>query len=170
MKKTTVLLAAMGALVLLTAGAALAATVDCDGGRCVGTRNEDTLRGTGGVDKMFGFAGNDRISGSYSGDFVYGGSGIDTIRGDYGADTIYGQDGNDELSGGPVGDRIFAGPGYDVVDGGVGPDRVSAADGMLDSVSCGSGNDTAVVDRADLSRQSFEDFVRLSSCENVEVR
>lgn len=172
MRKTTMLLATVGAMVLLVTGIALAATtINCKGGTCVGTNNEDRMRGTGGIDRMSGRGGNDVMSGSYNADVMYGGEGLDTINGDYGADKISGNAGNDDLSGGPVGDRIYGGPGTDVVEGNAGNDFINVAgDDVKDSVSCGIGDDTAVVDAADLGRQSFEDFVRLSSCEDVTVR
>lgn len=90
-----------------------------------------------------GTAGNDTLRGTNSADVLHGRGGADTISGIYGKDRVYGDSGND---------------------------LVYVADGSLDSVSCGLGTDTAFVDAADLSRQSFEDFVRLSGCENVSVR
>ena len=75
------------------------------------------------------------------------------------------------MRGGHAQDRIFGGQGRDTVDAEQGNDYVNVADGTPDSVSCGTGSDdTAVVDATDLGRESFEDFVRLSSCENTTVR
>lgn len=99
-----------------------------------------------------------------------GRAGADTLYGRYGKDRMYGGSGNDRLFGESLADRIFGGPGRDTVDADQGNDYVDVADGDLDSVSCGVGTDTAVIDGVDLSRQSFEDFVRLSSCENTMVR
>jgi len=66
---------------------------------------------------------------------------------------------------------MHGGPGADVIDGGPGGDFVNVAgDTKRDSVSCGTAKDTAVIDRADLLRESFEDFVRRTSYENVIVR
>ncbi|HET7272667.1 MAG TPA: hypothetical protein VFI90_16465 [Rubrobacter sp.] len=66
---------------------------------------------------------------------------------------------------------MFGGPGAEVIDSGPGGDFVNVAgDARRDSVSCGTAKDTAVIDRADLVRESFEDFARRSSCENVIVR
>jgi hypothetical protein len=41
-----------------------------------------------------------------------------------------------------------------------GDDRIYAADGVAETVNCGSGNDTAVVDRTD----------RVAGCERVILR
>lgn len=102
---------------------------------------------------------------------MYGGTGSDTLGGGYGNDRIYGQDGNDTIRGGSAPDTIDGGPGRDIIDAENGNDVIRAADGDFDSISCGPGqSDTAFVDDADLSRQSFEDFVRLTSCENVTAR
>ena len=54
MRRTMVLTASMALAVLLGCGVALAATVNCEGGTCVGTRSNDTLFGTPRVDKKFG--------------------------------------------------------------------------------------------------------------------
>jgi Ca2+-binding RTX toxin-like protein len=93
------------------------------------------------------------------------------MSGGYGRDRMYGGSGNDVMRGDHHGDKMFGGPGVDVIDSGPGGDFVSVAgDAKRDSVSCGIAKDTVVIDRADLVRESFEDFVRRSSCENVIVR
>lgn len=161
MRKTTVMLATMGALLVLSAGVALAATVTCDGGGCGGTGEADRISGTANRDTINARGGGDTVVARASGDMV---------RGGYGADDIGGGGGNDTVQGGPGPDEISGGPGRDSINGANGDDTVRAADGSLDSISCGLGTDTAFVDEADLSRQSFQDFVRLSSCENVTTR
>ncbi len=119
-------------------------------------------------DRTFAAATIDGTSGP---DTLRGYGGADTIYGGYGKDRILGGSGNDNLFGGPSRDRIFDGAGRDRVDADQGNDYVHVADGRFDSVSCGLGaDDTAVVDQADLAEQSFEDFVRLSSCEDTVVR
>jgi Ca2+-binding RTX toxin-like protein len=164
MRKITMLLATVGAMLLLVSGVALAATIN-------GTSGHDTLRGGEGTDIIHGRGGSDTIHGGYGEDRLYGDTGNDTLRGGYGGDRLYGDTGNDTLRGGHAQDRIFGGQGRDIVDGEQGNDYINVADGTVDSVSCGVGaNDTAVVDNADLRSNSFEDFVRLSSCENTMVR
>jgi Ca2+-binding RTX toxin-like protein len=71
---------------------------------------------------------------------VVGGSGNDQIDGSAGANTLDGGDGNDTLTG--LG-------GADTLTGGVGNDVIQARDGVADTVSCGTGDDRAVVDPAD---------------------
>lgn len=146
MKRLLKLVAVTAIVLALAASVAFAATV-------LGTPGRDTLRGSNGAD------------------FMKGRGGADIIYGRYGNDTIYGGDGNDVIKGGYNADKIYGGPGKDTIDSESGPDFVNVAgDGRVDSVSCGVGVDTAVVDAADVGSQSFEDFVRLSSCENVTVR
>ncbi len=164
MRRMTMAIAVAVVSLLLTAGMALAAMIN-------GTDGPDTLKGTNSADTMRGYGGQDTMYGRIGSDNMYGGSQRDTIYGDYGDDKIYGNGGNDVIHGGSDGDRIFGGSGKDVIDGELGSDYINVADGQFDSVSCGVGtNDRAVVDETDLSGQSFEDFVRLSSCENVKVR
>src|SRR3712207_9379938 len=74
----------------------------------------------------------------------------DTMRGESGRDRISGDSGNDTINGGPFGDRIFGGAGRDDVTGENGADHIDISDGVQDSVSCGNGNDTVIVDQADL--------------------
>lgn len=89
----------------------------------------------------------------------------------YGRDRIVGQSDNDTIYGAPDKDRLFGGPGLDTVKGNRGGDRiVVAGDGQTDSVDCGTGRDTAVVDQADLNGATVIEFFRLTSCEEVIVR
>ncbi len=156
MRQTLYIATVMGAMLLLAAGAAVA------GPRVInGTQGDDTLRGTRSADTINGKGGADRI---------FGKVGRDEIDGGIGADKIDGGRGNDIINGGSGKDRITGGSGRDVIEGGPGGDRINVADGEFDSVSCGTGNDTVIVDEVDLGNQSFEDFVRLSSCEDVIVR
>lgn len=153
MRRITLILATtVAALVLASAGVALAANVVCGGGECRGTNKADTMQGTNKTDAM------------------YGRGGLDTMYGRYGADEIRGGDNADTIFGGYGDDRISAGSGVDTVDGEAGSDFIRTVDGQRDSVSCGIGNDRAIIDEADLDRASFEDFVRLTSCEDVRVR
>jgi Ca2+-binding RTX toxin-like protein len=146
MKRMLKLIPAVAVVLMLGAGAAFAATIS-------GTSKGDTLNGSKGPDTMSGRAGND------------------TIRGFSGKDTIRGGIGNDTIEGGLQQDKIYGGPGVDVIDGDHGADFINVAgDGRADSVSCGVGVDTAIVDAADVGSQSQEDFIRLSSCENVTIR
>ena len=50
-------LVAVAAALLLTGGAALAQTITCPGGMCVGTSQPDLILGTAGDDEIRGGAG-----------------------------------------------------------------------------------------------------------------
>jgi Ca2+-binding RTX toxin-like protein len=91
------------------------------------------------------------------------------MYGRYGADEMRGGDNADTLLGGYGDDRIYAGPGVDTGEGEAGSDFIRAVDGQRGSISCGIGNDRAIIDEADLDRAGFEDFVRQTSCEGVRV-
>lgn len=167
-RKTVLLLTVMAAAILLSAGVALAARVLCDGGVCKGTNRGDLMTGTNRVDKMYGLGGNDRMGGGRGNDYMLGGPGADSMGGGYGNDVMYGGDGGDTLSGGFANDRIFGGPGSDTVYGGSGNDYINVVDGQPDSIRCGTGTDTAVVDTlADIDQATLEDFIAVTSCENV---
>jgi len=122
------------ALLLTTAltGAAWAATL-------VGTDNRDRQFGTDGRDTIYGLDGNDFISGRLGDDKLGGGAGGDVVYGKRGADLVRGGRGADDL---------FGSRGNDVID---------AADGRLDWVDCGSGNeDRASVDEPDQVHKNCE--------------
>lgn len=134
-KHVVLLLAVVGAVSVLAAGAALAATIACpnaSGGVCNGTGAPDTMTGTGNPDTMYGFGGDDLMRGAEANDVMRGGneSGYgDGIYGGQGADQIYGQDGNDLIQGDAGGDLLNTGSGSD---------RVNAQDGFADTIVCGS--------------------------------
>jgi uncharacterized delta-60 repeat protein len=81
-----------------------------------GSADNDVCPMSQGPNRMYGFAGNDLLSG--------GG----------GNDTLHGGDGNDSLRGGDGDDLIFADAGDDVLEGNEGNDTIDG----------GNGNDTAV--------------------------
>lgn len=172
MRRTAILFAGIITVLALAAGTVAAAeTIECRKDKnCLGTPSSDTMQGTAFADTMVGFARNDTMHGDLGDDAMRGDDGFDTMYGGYGEDRMYGGADNDVLEGNNNADTIVGGPGADVIDGGLGPDTVVANDGKRDSISCGVGFDTAVVDTADLNRATFEDFVRLSSCEDVRVR
>jgi Ca2+-binding RTX toxin-like protein len=171
MRRMTLLFSMIGLLLLVSSGVVAAANIRCDGGACRGTNGGDRLEGSDIHDKMLGRGGNDRILGRWRGDLMYGQDGADTMIGGYGKDKIVGQGDNDGIYGGPDDDRLFGGDDLDTVNGNRGADYiVVAGDGQTDSVDCGTGRDTAVVDQADLNGATVIEFFRLTSCENVRVR
>jgi Ca2+-binding RTX toxin-like protein len=60
---------------------------------------DDTIRGLGGADQLFGDPGNDLLDGGADSDKLFGGPGDDYLRGGEGADTLYGGPGRDRLLG-----------------------------------------------------------------------
>ncbi len=146
-------------------------------------------------DRIFGGSGNDTLTGGDSRDRVYGGGGNDTSDGENGNDLMAGGPGDDTQHGGGGNDRIFAnvgcdttygdagnddlwalargdvqGPGVDQVgdtlDGGAGDDRFHTRDGEVDRVTCGDGNDTALLDNVDVITDATAENPK-GSCETV---
>lgn len=135
----------------------------------------DIVRGAGGDDELDGGAGADVLSGGDGVDVVsYAGTAPVTVslngtaddgaagEGDNvatdvedvisadGADKLTGSDAANMLDAGAGDDRIDGGAGSDSLFGGAGDDTISARDGQTDSIDCGDGTDTAIVDRADV--------------------
>jgi Ca2+-binding RTX toxin-like protein len=85
---------------------------------------------------IFGYAGDDILTGGLGGERIEGGFGNDVVTGNGGIDILLGEGGNDSLFGGAGADELF---------GGDGDDRISFdfADTVIDG---GLGTDTLVVD------------------------
>jgi Ca2+-binding RTX toxin-like protein len=124
----------------LAAGGCLAALL--------GTNGPDTLEGAGDGEVILGFGGDDRIE---------SGDGHDCLIGAGGKDVLRGERGDDRLTGGRGNDTLVGGPGVNAYDAGAGRDSVDARNGQRELVRCGSGRDTARVDRRD----------RVRGCERV---
>ena len=122
-----------------------------------GFEGRDLLRGLGGNDCLEGGSGSDVLDGGGGADRLNGGLGRDRLTGGFGNDRLRGGMRNDRLAGGPGNDTLEPGPGADAVSGGPGNDTVSARDGVRERIDCGSGSDTARVDRRD----------RVIKCERV---
>jgi Ca2+-binding RTX toxin-like protein len=117
-------LASVALAVLLTSGAALAATVKGDekDNLLEGTNSRDTIIPFGGNDTVYAQGGNDDVRHSFGDDTIYGGDGRDTLRGGRGTDTIYGGPGRDlidcaylETRADDVGDTAYYNPNEDTV-------------------------------------------------------
>ena len=117
----------------------------------LGTRDSDVLTGTEGGDRIAGRRGDDWIS-------TLGGA--DCLTGGRGNDWLFGGTGDDKLKGGAGDDRLAGDAGRDVVVAGVGADMIRARDRAPDSIRCGTGLDTAIVDLVD----------RVTGCERVRAR
>ncbi len=169
MRRTAFVFVIMAMTLVVGGGAALAATINCDGGVCEGTDLSDNLTSTGIVrDIMYGFGDRDRLNASGGDDVLYGNEGNDILRGGRGDDDMYGGPGNenfygeagaDYFNGGAGKDRMTGGEGADDLLGGEGDDTIAVQDGVFDKVNCGPGDyDAVVIDRG-------LDSVR--NCENV---
>src|SRR5688500_11414975 len=102
--RRALLLAVVGAvLVVAFAGVALA-QIMCTGGTCTGTPGDDTIIGSAQRDVIFALAGNDRVEAR---------AGDDELNGDQGNDTLFGEAGND-LYFGNRGDDTLADPDADI--------------------------------------------------------
>ena len=116
-----------------------------------------TLRGNGRSNTLRGSSGSDRIVGLQGADRLFGRGGSDCLFGGLGNDRLEGGAGDDQLEGGPGNDVLVGGVGRDTLSGGAGRDLVRARDGVRETVRCGPGRDTAIIDRSD----------RVSGCEVV---
>src|SRR6478752_5811599 len=143
--------------------------------RIFGASGNDTINGVQGNDWLNGGAGDDKISGDANGtgdltsrDRMYGGSGNDTSDGQNGNDLMSGGTGDDTQHGGAGNDKIFANLGQDTtyVDAGTGDDRFHTRDGEVDRVTCGDGNDTALLDNVDVITDATAENPK-GSCETV---
>ncbi len=114
-----------------------------------GEAGNDTLESGGGWGILYGGTGHDFLEGSDNYDWLHGGDGNDYLRGLSAPDHLYGNAGNDTLHGGGgddhleggAGDDILTGRyGHDELDGGTGNDHLYGGDGN-DILEGGAGND-----------------------------
>jgi hypothetical protein len=160
-KRIMVAMGSMGAALILAAGVAWAATVNCQVGEpCVGTDDPDRLNGTNNPDDMFARQDDDLLRGLSGADLMLGDrpnvqdsttDGDDELFANEGKDTLAGLGGSDLLRGGAQADRIEAreaseNPGEDTVGGGGGKDVILAHDNEFDNINCGEGTDTVIFD------------------------
>lgn len=112
---------------------------------------DDTDRGLGEADTLFGGSGDDVIYGGRGDDTLSGNEGDDRLFGEDGFDTLYGNTGDDRLFGGNDNDTISGGGSDDHIEGGAGNDTLwgdwmadEAIDGIagVDSIWGGTGMDT----------------------------
>ena len=141
--------------------------------------NRVTLRvNLGGGDDTFTAAPWDDVQpriladGGAGNDTIYGSTNPDDIKGGSGDDRLYGLDDEDNLDGGDGADLLVGGAGDDALTGGPGTDRyfgdelratsewgndlLIAVDGGPETMSCGEGVDSAVVDADDAADASCE--------------
>ena len=101
MRRTILLLAAMGAALLFSSGVALALnTINCKTNQvCTGTDGADRMKGTDGFNEMRGRDGNDTLKGFGKWDFLQGQEGNDKLLGGRGGDYVVGGRDDDTLRG-----------------------------------------------------------------------
>jgi Ca2+-binding RTX toxin-like protein len=107
-RRLILLMAAMGAAVLLVSGVAYALSVQCDGagdqdpvtGECAGTDQNDVITGTAQSELIFALGGLDVVSAREGDDVVDGGRNRDDIFGGLGGDELLGGRGPDDIQGG----------------------------------------------------------------------
>ncbi len=110
----------------------------------------NTLRGGGDNDQIYGGVGRDVLEGEDGSDGLHGGDDADTLRGGTGDDVLYGDKGGDELHGDAGLDNLFGGEGMDTLKGGADADILQGDDGgdLIDGegdndvLYGGSGDDT----------------------------
>jgi Ca2+-binding RTX toxin-like protein len=129
----------------------------------VGSTLNDVLIGGGGNQDLFGHGGLDRIDGGDGDDLLNGGTGDDELYGGAGADRLEGSADEDYLEGG-AGQDFFEGDNVCSASPCTGAsDFIQARDGEPDTVNCGVGADTAVVDAVDVVAQDNQ-----HGCERVD--
>jgi Ca2+-binding RTX toxin-like protein len=108
-----------------------------------------------GNSTLVGNGGNDKLTAGDYQDTLDGGAGSDVLVGGLGNDAITGGPGQDTISG----DATASTCGIYSCKIPFGNDTINARDGEVDTIDCGVGQDTAVVDAIDV----------VSSCETVDV-
>jgi len=128
MGRTATILAVVALMVVLSAGAVLAAP------SIIGTNGDEQIKGTNKAEEIRGLGGDDEITDGLGKDAVYGGNGKDNLIG-YGRDTSV--------------DRFY---------GGAGDDTIQSRDvpASKDRVDCGSGFDRVYADKADVVSEDCE--------------
>jgi Ca2+-binding RTX toxin-like protein len=126
-RRGVLLLASIVVMVVVGAGVALAANINCGDNPavgCLGTNQPDTITGTADRDVITAASSGDTVRARGDGDDVYGDAGGDNLNGNRGGDYIEGGRGEDVMRGGPDNDAINAvdGLGGDVANGGDGDD------------------------------------------------
>ncbi len=114
----------------------------------LGSKNNDTLKGTNNNDLIKGRKGDDSLDGGEGNDCLKAGKGNDTLDGGYGNDILKGGKGDDTLDGGYGNDILKAGKGDDTLDGGYGHDYLKAGKGN-DNLRGGYGNDVLKAGKGD---------------------
>ena len=163
MRRVGLMLSVMAALLVVTAGVALAASV-------LGTKQGDNLNGTSEKDVVVGAQGGDTIDGRSEADQLYGDSGGDTLKGGQGDDYLEGGRGLDTLKGEAGNDYLNAVDGIganDKADGGDGTEDtcvIDAGDSVFVNKTDGTSGFEAIADQAAADAAEAN-----STCETIYV-
>ena len=111
---------------VITAGAALVSP-DEAANTLLKNYGHDVVYAGGGNDIVFGFEGDDYVSGGLGNDKLYGGAGNDIINGDDGDDIISGGAGDNQLAGGAGNDTYVYSSGLDIINDAGGTDTIKFA-------------------------------------------
>jgi Ca2+-binding RTX toxin-like protein len=107
------------------------------------------------VERILGGSGADVVVAGGAASVLVGGAGDDALRGGAGDDTLLG---DDEAGG--------ANSGNDTLDGGPGNDTFRTRDGEADRITCGDGQDRALLDEVDVIADATAEKPN-GSCEKV---
>ena len=113
-----------------------------------GTDGAERLQGGTGRDTVFGYGGNDTISGGQAATLIFGNQGDDVLTGGQGFDTLFGGQGNDRVTSGSSGGLLFGNLGNDTLYGGQASDTLFGGQGN-DLLLGGSASDTLWGDLGD---------------------
>src|SRR5215211_21540 len=97
MRRAAMFTVVWAALAMAFAGVALAAVINCTGGRCDGTNSPDQITGSPLRDRIFALAGADQVEARAGDDELNGGDGGDDLFGETENDTYFGGRGDDIL-------------------------------------------------------------------------
>ena len=112
--------------------------------RVQGTAGNDRLTASRNGSFLFGQAGHDNLIGGLGNDVLNGGAGNDTLNGGAGNDQLLGGDGDDRLLGASGNDLILGGAGQDSLYGGLGADTLHGEAG--NDVLYGEAGDDVLLD------------------------
>lgn len=137
----------------------------------IDTESADATKGT----VIYGFRGNDILTGGAGGDFLFGGADNDTLSGQGGGDVLAGGAGTDTITAGEDSDLVEGGAGADTIDlteGTAAADTVivvakagissDSGNGAADTVTAFGGEDTLLIRATEVSNYSHTLDAKLS--------
>ena len=139
----------------------------------VGDDGDNVLQGDpNAANEIWGYGGNDQLTGGRLDDRLIGGTGNDRLNGGGGADTLSGDEGDDVLNGGDGDDLLYGGPGKDVLRGGAGADTIFASAAEVSAADLwdgGADDDRIVLDGGGAAATIDLTKVRISGVEALSL-